>query len=68
MLANSGLDALIAGKDPGAGYGKAVYGDFSIMMPAAYSVVRNRNIRHHETIVSQFEIVPNSSMPSDKSY
>ncbi|MBD2458472.1 ParM/StbA family protein [Nostoc sp. FACHB-87] len=50
QLANSGLTALIAGKDPGAGYGKAIYGDFCIMMPAAYSLVRNRNIRHHETI------------------
>jgi hypothetical protein len=50
LLANSGLNALIAGKDPGAGYGKATYSDFCIMMPAAYSVVRNRNICHHETI------------------
>ncbi|BAY95785.1 MULTISPECIES: hypothetical protein [unclassified Tolypothrix] len=49
-LANSGLNTLIAGKDPGAGYGKATYGDFCIMMPAAYSVVRNRNIHLHETI------------------
>ncbi|MBD2208004.1 ParM/StbA family protein [Calothrix sp. FACHB-1219] len=49
-LANSGLNALIAGKDPGAGYGKATYGDISIMMPAAYSLVRNRNIQLHETI------------------
>jgi hypothetical protein len=50
LLANSGLTDLIAGKDPGAGYGKAIIGDFSIMMPAAYSLVRNRNIMHHETI------------------
>ncbi|MBD2458805.1 hypothetical protein H6G80_32700 [Nostoc sp. FACHB-87] len=50
QLANSGLTALIAGKDPGAGYGKAIYGDFSVTMPSAYSFVRNRNIRHHETI------------------
>ncbi|MBE9209775.1 ParM/StbA family protein [Nostoc sp. LEGE 06077] len=50
QLANSGLTALIAGKDPGAGYGKAIYGDFSVTMPSAYSLVRNRNIRHHETI------------------
>jgi hypothetical protein len=50
LLANSGLNALIAGKDPGAGYGKATYGDFCIMMPAAYSVVRNRNNQLHETI------------------
>ena len=49
-LANSGLNTLTAGKDPGAGYGKAIIGDFSIMMPAAYSLVRNRNISHHETI------------------
>jgi Actin like proteins N terminal domain len=49
-LANSGLNTLIAGKDPGAGYGKATYGDFCIMMPAVYSVVRNRNIHLHETI------------------
>ncbi|MBU7587394.1 MAG: hypothetical protein KAF91_31950 [Nostoc sp. TH1S01] len=50
LLANSGLTTITGGKDPGAGYGKAIYGDFSIIMPAAYSVVRNRNIRHHETI------------------
>ncbi|MHC5610850.1 MAG: ParM/StbA family protein [Nostoc sp.] len=50
LLANSGLTDLIAGKDSGAGYGKAIIGDFSIMMPAAYSLVRNRNIMHHETI------------------
>jgi len=50
LLANSGLNALIAGKDPGAGYGKAIYGDFPIMMPSAYSLVRNRNITHHQTI------------------
>jgi hypothetical protein len=50
LLAKSGLTDLIAGKDSGAGYGKAIIGDFSIMMPAAYSLVRNRNIMHHETI------------------
>ncbi|WP_017655399.1 ParM/StbA family protein [Fortiea contorta] len=50
LLANSGLTDLNAGKDPGAGYGKAIIGDFCIMMPAAYSVVRNRNIYLHETI------------------
>ena len=49
-LANSGLTDLTAGKDPGAGYGKAIMGDFSIMMPAAYSLVRNRNNHLHETI------------------
>lgn len=50
LLANSGLTDITAGKDAGAGYGKAVYGDFSIMMPAAYTLVRNRNITHHQTI------------------
>ena len=50
LFANSGLTTITGGKDPGAGYGKAIYGDFSIMMPAAYSLVRNRNIRHYETI------------------
>lgn len=50
LLANSGLTDLTGGKDPGAGYGKGNYGDFCIMMPAAYSVVRNRNLMHHETI------------------
>ncbi|WP_066423324.1 ParM/StbA family protein [Anabaena sp. 4-3] len=49
-IANSGINALIGGRDGGAGFGKSIYGDFSIMMPAAYSLVRNRNIRHHETI------------------
>ncbi|MBW4565809.1 MAG: hypothetical protein KME32_32945 [Mojavia pulchra JT2-VF2] len=50
QLANSGLTTVKGGKDAGAGYGKANYGDFCIMMPAAYSLVRNRNLRHHETI------------------
>lgn len=50
QLANSGLTHLICGKDPGAGFGKAIYGDFSIMMPSAYSLVRNRNITHHQTV------------------
>ncbi|QFS52779.1 hypothetical protein [Nostoc sphaeroides] len=50
LLAKSGLTDLTGGKDAGAGYGKAIIGDFSIMMPAAYSLVRNRNIMHHETI------------------
>ncbi len=50
LLANSGLTDLTGGKDAGAGYGKAIIGDFSIMMPAAYSLVRNRNLMHHETI------------------
>ncbi|RCJ16153.1 hypothetical protein A6S26_33820 [Nostoc sp. ATCC 43529] len=50
LLANSGLTDLTGGKDAGAGYGKAIIGDFCIMMPAAYSLVRNRNLMHHETI------------------
>ncbi|WP_414546570.1 ParM/StbA family protein [Nostoc sp. CCY0012] len=50
LVANSGISDLIAGKDPGAGYGKAMYGDFSVIMPAAYALVRNRNTSHHETI------------------
>ncbi|MBD2453220.1 hypothetical protein H6G80_03910 [Nostoc sp. FACHB-87] len=49
-LAISGITTLCGGKDGGAGYGKGIYGDFSIMMPSAYSLVRNRNIKHHETI------------------
>jgi hypothetical protein len=40
----------ICGKDPGAGYGKGVYGEITVVLPAAYSLVRNRNIRHHESI------------------
>ena len=50
QLAKSGITELIAGKDCGAGYGKAIYGDFSLMMPSAYSLIRNRNIMHHQTI------------------
>ncbi|BBD63540.1 hypothetical protein NIES2109_64150 (plasmid) [Nostoc sp. HK-01] len=41
---------LICGKDPGAGYGKAIYGELTVVLPAAYSPLRNRNIRHHEII------------------
>lgn len=44
------ITELIAGKDPGAGYGKAIYGDMTVVVPAAYSLVRNRHINHHETI------------------
>jgi Actin like proteins N terminal domain len=43
---------LISGKDPGAGYGKAIYGDMTVVVPAAYSLLRNRNINHHETIAN----------------
>ncbi|HYX17876.1 MAG TPA: ParM/StbA family protein [Nostoc sp.] len=50
LLAKSGLTHLIGGKDSGAGFGKGIYDDFFIMMPAAYSLVRNRNITHHQTI------------------
>ncbi len=50
LISKSGLTDYIAGKDAGAGYGKAIYDDFSIMMPAAYSLLRNRNTTHHETI------------------
>lgn len=50
LLAKSGLSELICGKDPGAGFGKALYGDFPIMMPSAYSLIRNRSITHHQTI------------------
>lgn len=48
--ANTGITELMAGKDPGAGYGKGIYGDLTVVLPAAYSLVRNRNICHHETI------------------
>jgi|GEM_PF-6971991 len=42
LLAKSGLTDLTGGKDSGAGYGKAIMGDFSIMMPAAYSPVNQK--------------------------
>ncbi|MGI2908347.1 ParM/StbA family protein [Tolypothrix sp. VBCCA 56010] len=48
--ANSCPSTLTCGKDPGAGYGKAIYGDLAVVMPSAYSLVLNRNVRHHETI------------------
>ncbi|MBW4570953.1 MAG: hypothetical protein KME31_23900 [Tolypothrix carrinoi HA7290-LM1] len=38
------------GKDPGAGDGKGIYDEFAAIVPAAYSRVKNRNVRHHETI------------------
>ena len=50
LLANSGITTLVGGKDAGAGYGKGFYGDFSIMMPSAYSLVRDRTLKPHETI------------------
>ncbi|MEH2167439.1 MAG: hypothetical protein V7K41_12345 [Nostoc sp.] len=50
LLAKSGLTDYIAGKDAGTGYGKAIYDDFSIMMPSAYLLLRNRNTTHYETI------------------
>ncbi|MBA3920247.1 MAG: ParM/StbA family protein [Nostocaceae cyanobacterium] len=48
--ANFCPNTLVCGKDPGAGYGKAIYGDLAVVMPSAYSLVRDRSIRHHETI------------------
>ena len=40
---------LTCGKDPGAGYGKGIYGDFAVVTPSAYSLVRDRSVRNHET-------------------
>ena|GEM_PF-853926 len=48
--ANFCPSTLACGKDPGAGYGKAIYGELAVVVPSAYSVVRDRSIRHHETI------------------
>ncbi len=48
--ANFWQATLTCGKDPGAGYGKGIYGDFAVVMPSAYSLVRDRSIRNHETI------------------
>lgn len=48
--ANFCPSTITCGKDPGAGYGKAIYGDCAVVMPSAYSPVFNRNNRHHETI------------------
>lgn len=50
LISKSRLTDYIAGKDAGAGYGKAIYDDFSIMMPSAYSLLRNRNTTHYQTI------------------
>ncbi len=50
FTATLGSHNFICGKDPGAGYGKGIYGEMTVVLPAAYSLVRNRNIRHHETI------------------
>ena len=41
---------LVSGKDLGAGFGKGLYGDSSIIIPSAYSRITDRNIKHHETI------------------
>ncbi|QMS91373.1 hypothetical protein HUN01_28640 [Nostoc edaphicum CCNP1411] len=44
------LTTLISGKDAGAGFGKGIYGDKSIILPAAYLKVADRTVKHHETI------------------
>ena len=44
------LSTLISGKDAGAGFGKGIYGERSIILPAAYLRVSDRTIKHHETI------------------
>lgn len=41
---------LISGKDLGAGFGKGIYGESSIILPSAYLRVTDRNIKQHETI------------------
>lgn len=41
---------LISGKDLGAGFGKGIYGEKSIILPSAYLKVTDRGARHHETI------------------
>jgi hypothetical protein len=41
---------LISGKDLGAGFGKGLYGEKSIILPSAYLRVTDRSIKHHETI------------------
>ncbi len=48
--ANLQQTSLIGGKDPGAGYGKGIYGDMTIVLPSAYSQLRNPNVRHYQTI------------------
>jgi hypothetical protein len=42
--------ALISGKDLGAGFGKGIYGESSIILPSAYLRVTDRNMKQHETI------------------
>ncbi|MHC5932556.1 MAG: ParM/StbA family protein, partial [Nostoc sp.] len=37
-------------KDAGAGFGKGIYGDKSIILPAAYLKVADRTVKDHETI------------------
>jgi hypothetical protein len=49
------ITELIAGKDPGAGYGKAIYGDMTVVVPAAYSLVRNPRIKFKATYRHQRE-------------
>ena len=49
QLPNFGLQ-LAAGKDPGAGFGKGLYGDHQVIMPSAYLKVRDRRAKQHETI------------------
>ncbi|MEH1922175.1 hypothetical protein [Nostoc sp.] len=44
------LSTLISGKDAGAGFGKGIYGDKSIILPAAYLKVADRTVKDHETI------------------
>ena len=41
---------LISGKDAGAGFGKAIYGEKEIILPSAYLKVTDRTVKQHETI------------------
>jgi Actin like proteins N terminal domain len=41
---------LVSGKDLGAGFGKGIYGEKSIVIPSAYLRVADRNSKQHETI------------------
>ena len=41
---------LVSGKDLGAGFGKGIYGEQTIILPSAYLRVCDRNAKQHETI------------------
>lgn len=47
---NLNLHELISQKNRAAGIGKGIHKDIPVVGSLAYSILRNRNIRHHKII------------------